>query len=320
MRIARGNTLLSHTDDRLNNSENNTDSANIPPDTAPLDTSILLYGPGDAILFQDISYSSEGSDRDPVGKVGSNGKSEQKHDKEYPLQDYVPCGIEGHWVGTFANDLMPPFECIVQPIIGEKLAANGRDFADPIEISGLFHEQTTDVSLTLSCSGYFPVRLKGAYNRPRDTIHGWWEVVMERTGGIGEGDDPPQTPDRTFSMTRHSIASFRFKKLLTPRECASGLSIAQRRWAFAIQSVLYGVQDRMGSWDFMRRRIAERNEWNEHGTRYVVLPQVFPVTRGFITAEETNHWYEVRNKLHPRIAALYHWVNRNSDDRWWWDW
>jgi hypothetical protein len=124
-------------------------------------------------------------------------------------------------------------------------------------------------------------------------------------------------------MTRHSSAAFRFRKFLDdPEEGAplAGTTIARRRWAFAIEAVRFDVRARMGSWDFMRRCISERNEWNEVHTRDVVLKQIFQVTRGFITAEQDNCWYKVRNKLHPSIAALYLWINRNLEDRWWWDW
>lgn len=344
-RIAGGNTLLDYYDASMS-------ATMIDPESGLVDTADSNASTSDTDLDEnamsgsedfsnDVSNNDEGPTlsiltrgvKDPLSfmqfmitdDLNSNDDPKLNVDTEFkrPPQDYVPHGIEGRWVGTFANDESPPFECVIQPVTDGKLVGKGRDYADPCKISGLYDDQTGLVSFEADFPGYVPLRFKGSYNNSRDTIGGWWSVITGSSAGIVAVEDPPQTPEQTFAMTRHSSAAFRFRKILDdPTESAPAASttIAKRRWAFAIEAVRFDVQARMGSWDFMRHRIAERNEWNELHTRVLVLRQIFPVTRGFTTAEQSTHWYRVRNKLHPSIAALYFWINRNLEDRWWWDW
>ncbi|KAF5318870.1 hypothetical protein D9619_010940 [Psilocybe cf. subviscida] len=314
-RIAGGNTLLSYKDDIMNSVENDTGTADVPDDNTTLDTSILYYGSGGGISFQDLSDSSEESGPDLGGNDGATVGSEAKLDREHPPHDYVPHGIEGRWVGTFGDNLMPPFECIVQSTVDGKLVAKGRDYAEFFEISGWqFHDLTADVTFALLFPGYFPVKFKGSYDHSRDTIRGWWAVVMDQPGGITEQEDPPQTPNKTISMTRHSVNSFRFRKVLETGNGIPELSVAQRRWAFAIQTVLFGVQDKLGSWDFMRRRFVERDDWIELSIRHNP-PDGIDITRGLIDDQQLVRWEEIRSTIHPSTLAVYYSVARFLQDR-----
>ncbi|KAF5318871.1 hypothetical protein D9619_010941 [Psilocybe cf. subviscida] len=312
--IAGGNTLLEFDDDTMyddalsgtadaskdtdlgENSENNLEDI-----LSDVSSDVLSFNPG-----PDVSILTRGV-QDPLSvmkfmitdDLDSFDDAEPNDDTGFkpPLQDYVPYGIEGRWVGMFAKGELewPPFECVVQPIIDGRLVAKGRDYADPCRISGLYDDQTGGVSFQVRYPGYTPIQFNGSYDSSRDTIGGSWSIILESSGDIAKAEDPPQTPEQTFSMTRHSTAAFRFRKILDEPEDGAplaGANTARRRWAFAIEAVLFNVEARMGSWDFMRCRIAERNEWNALHTRDVVLGQIFPITRGFITVEQQTRWYE----------------------------
>jgi hypothetical protein len=321
VRIAGGNTLLSYTDDIVTMSDDeDTGTEGLLRSGSALDTSILVYGPDheDVILFHDLfqglSDLSEDSASDPGGNDGGSGECAQNLDREHPLDGYVQCSIEGRWVGTFAYDIMPPFECIVRPIVDGKIVGKGRDYLNHYEISGQFREQTADVSFTLHCSRYLPVKFKGNYDHSRDTIRGWW-MLTEHLDSITEDEDPPQTPNHAFSMTRHSVNSFRFRNLLEPRKGVPEVSMARRRWMFATQTVLFAVQDKLGSWDFMRRRFVERNDWIELSIRRLP-PGHIEITRGLMNEQQAACWEETTSTIHPSTLAIYDSIRRFLNDRW----
>lgn len=286
----------------------------MPRDESTLDTKILVYGPGDSITFEDLGDSEGELDPHPKDKDVTSLESEEDPNGNCPLRSCVQDAIEGRWVGTFADDRMPPFECIVGPIVNGELVAKGRDYSLSLKILGHFDEQSAHVSFTLSRSGYFPLKFKGSYNQSRDTIHGWWAMITEYPHGEAEQENPPRIPDRTLSMTRHSVNSFRFKNLLDPGNEVPELSMARRRWAFAIQTVRFGVQDKLGSWDFMRRRLIERNNWIELTIRQFP-PDGVDITRGLVNDQQLARWEEMKKTIHPSTLAIYFSIAQFLQDR-----
>ncbi|KAF5329683.1 hypothetical protein D9619_008943 [Psilocybe cf. subviscida] len=267
-----------------------------------LDHSILLKGLGPSLELPEI-------DPGPSDVPG--------HEAHY---------IEGTWVGTYETTTRrfpyPAFQYFITSVADGKLEATGRYFTVESESEGTFNAEENIIDFKLVDGNYPPRRVVGKFDADRNVVEGRW--VSESTDGklpspydVEESDDSHFCG--AFKLTRHTPSAFRFRDLLKELpEQDPPMSIARRRWAFAIEAVRFDVQQRLGSWNFFRTRIEERNAWIELSIRDV-LEIFFTSTVGFTSPEQDRQFHTLLHELHPSVLSVYEAMSLYLFDRFWYN-
>lgn len=103
-----------------------------------------------------------------------------------------------------------------------------------------------------------------------------------------------------FTFTRSPAALLRFKS----KASTLGKTTARARWSFAITAVIYDVQRRLWSWQWLKTRALERKAFiNLHKRRALELNNLTP--RETLTVEECGEITRLRQDLTPADARFY---------------
>lgn len=234
--------------------------------------------------------------------------------------------IEGTWVGTYETTTRrfpyPAFQYFITSVADGKLEASGRYFTVKSESEGTFNAEENIIDFKLVDGNYPPRRAVGKFDADRNVVEGRW--VSESTDGkLPSPYDVEESDENhfcgTFKLTRHTPSAFRFRDLLKELpEQDPPMSIARRRWAFAIEAVRFDVQQHLGSWNYLRARIEERNAWVELSMRDM-LEIIFTSTRGFTSPEQSRHFRTLLHEVHPSVLSVYETMSLYLFDRFWYN-
>ncbi|KDR73637.1 hypothetical protein GALMADRAFT_142100 [Galerina marginata CBS 339.88] len=239
-------------------------------------------------------------------------------------QEYVSHAVEGVWVGVCSEPAeeklayQGSFQLNIGPITDKRISGNGENWFQDITFEG-----QVDLPDPNSCTGPIEVSLRimwpdsdwlddirciGQYDPETDSIQGRWVVGQKsavfppaRMDFEGDSDNPPGQ----FFMTKGNSDIFRFRHLLNdPTPSSPMLNLSRRRWAFAIETVLFQTQRRLGSSTFWHRRIEERKRWIELSCRnFLDIRQ--SVTKPYLSSEGRAELFRLREFLHPSIGKLF---------------
>lgn len=290
--------------------------------------------PSDVILSKDfLSYANKLQDDKPE-ELGVDlsvltkglGQPFESTDFGLILKDTILSDVQnsahpitGYWVGTLFLSNAPgsgtpkwAFYICIDTVVNNSLSGNMIDATHSkptISITGSFLGQDHRKGITeAKFMTHFPAPSSsnyvffGEYDYQRDIIKGHWSMTKSDSD---EATNQIDNSNARFQLTRSPPHAFRFLDLLhQPFENTKETSpnLARRRWAFALQAVIYQVQERRKSWEFISARIAERNTWMElYVKTFVRLPD-YPI----VVSEESQKLLErLLVKIHPINRLIY---------------
>jgi len=107
-----------------------------------------------------------------------------------------------------------------------------------------------------------------------------------------------------FFMTGNTPNIIRFRPLIDNPTCEPSFSVARKRWAYAIEVVLFDYRQRKGSLSFVKARLEERRKWIEFTIRSL-LDLYTESTRGFLTTDMKKVLTLFQWQIHPSNARLF---------------
>lgn len=227
--------------------------------------------------------------------------------------------ITGYWVGTLfhsinasGRDKIPPvtINIYLGAVVNNQFSGTRIFHAsrDPTShtITGYLseiqdHESgITKATFKLHHPGSQLVRIcAGEYSHQREIIKGYWkDTISEYDDETSDNIDDEVSYSGAFFLTRSPPHAFRFLDLLYQpiEQEEKSPNLARRRWAFALQAVIFRVLERRSPWEFIRARIAERNTWIELYTKWSFYK---------LSTEEIEWLARLIVKIHPINRHIY---------------
>jgi len=129
-------------------------------------------------------------------------------------------------------------------------------------------------------------------------------------GGSYDSEDETPSFGGELYVTTGSPNIIRFRPLLECDDSSLGIipswSISRRRWAFAIEVVIFEVRSRLHSSTFFEERLNERRQWIDlYGHLCCEKWTSIPKTRGFFSAEQDKALSLLTWQIPPVNAMVY---------------